>query len=74
MAVRLTVDKAIDSRNITRYRVSQDTGINYQLIDNYYKNRLVRYDSFILNTLCEYLKCDISDLIEYKKDVKPPQK
>ncbi len=74
MAVRLTVDKAIDSRNITRYRVSQDTGINYQLIDNYYKNRLVRYDSFILNTLCEYLKCDISDLIEYKKDAEQPQK
>ncbi len=70
MAVRLTVDKAIKSRNITRYRVAEDTGIKYQLIDNYYKNKLVRYDSYILNKLCEYLDCDICDLIEYVKDEK----
>ncbi|MBQ8389084.1 MAG: helix-turn-helix transcriptional regulator [Clostridia bacterium] len=65
--MKLTIDKYIDSREITRYELSKRTGIRFQIIDNYYKNKVVRYDSDILNRICIALECDISDLIEYKK-------
>ena len=65
--IKLTIDKYIDSREITRYELSKRTGIRFQIIDNYYKNKVVRYDSDILNRICNALECDISDLIEYKK-------
>lgn len=68
MAVKLTVNKIIDSRNLSRYEVAKRSGISYQILDNYYKNKVVRYDSYILNKLCNCLNCDISDLIEYSKD------
>ena len=66
--VKLVLDKYIDERGISRYEVSKRTGIKFQTIDGYYKNRIVRYDAYILNCICKALDCDISDLIEYTKD------
>ena len=43
-------------------------GISYQIVDNYYKNKVVRYDSDVLNRMCEALSCDISDLLRYTKE------
>lgn len=65
--IRLTIDKCIGEKGITRYELSKRTGIRFQIIDNYYKNKVVRYDSDVLNRICIALDCDISDLIEYEK-------
>lgn len=65
--IKLTVDNYIDDRKITRYELSKRTGIAFQIIDNYYKNKVVRYDSYVLDRICEALNCDVSDIIEYKK-------
>ena len=67
--VKLTVDKYLDKRGITRYELAKRTGIRFQIIDNYYKNRVVRYDSDVLNRICNALDCRISDLITYEKDL-----
>lgn len=66
--IRLTLDKYLDSHAITRYELSKRTNIRFQIIDNYYKNKVVRYDSYVLNKICEALDCDISELVEYKKE------
>lgn len=66
--IRLNIDKYIDQRKITRYELAKRTGISFQVIDKYYKNKVVRYDSYILDKICEALDCDISDLIEYSKE------
>ncbi len=65
--IRLTLDKYLDAHSITRYELSQRTKIRFQIIDNYYKNKVVRYDSYVLNRICEALECDICELIEYRK-------
>ena len=65
--IRLKIDKYIDKKGITRYELAKRTGIRFQIIDNYYKNKVVRYDSDVLNRICVALECDISDLIEYVK-------
>ncbi len=65
--IRLTIDKYLDAHGITRYELSKRTGIRFQIIDNYYKNKVVRYDSEVLNKICAALDCDISNLIEYCK-------
>jgi putative transcriptional regulator len=66
--VRLTLDKQLEKSGITRYELSKRTDIVYHTIDSYYKNQVVRYDSYILDKICEALDCDISDIIEYVKD------
>ncbi len=68
MSVRLILDKTLKDKGITRYYVHKQTGINYQIVDNYYKNRVSRYDAYVLDKICKCINCDISDLIEYKED------
>ena len=62
--VRLRLDKTLKEMNISRYELSKITGIQYQVIDNYYKNKVVRYDSCVLSRICSALHCDISDILE----------
>lgn len=64
VTVRLSLDKTLKNLNITRYELAKLTGIRYQIIDNYYKNKVVRYDSYVLSRICNSLKCNISDIIE----------
>ena len=64
LIVRLTLDRVLEKYNMSRYELAKQTGIQYQIIDNYYKNKVVRYDSFVLARICEALNCDISELFE----------
>lgn len=66
--VRLKIDKYLDKRGMTRYELAKRTEVKFQTIDRYYKNRVVRYDSYILDRICAALGCTLSDIIEYVKD------
>ena len=68
--VRLTIDRYLDKIGITRYELAKRTEVKFQTIDRYYKNRVVRYDSYILNRICSALECNLCDIIEYVKDDK----
>lgn len=65
--IQLTLDKALEKYGLTRYELGKRTGIQYQIIDNYYKNKVKRYDSYVLERICDAIGCQISDIIEYKK-------
>ena len=65
--IKITLDNALKNAGITRYELAKRTGIQYQIIDNYYKNKIKRYDSYILDRICGALDCKIEDIIEYKK-------
>lgn len=66
--IRLTIDKYLDKCGITRYELAKRTDVKFQTIDRYYKNRVVRYDSYILDRICAALDCSLGDIIEYVKD------
>ena len=65
--IKITLDQALLKRDISRYELAKITGIRYHIIDNYYKNKVVRYDSYILNKICTALDCNIEEIISYKK-------
>ncbi len=65
--IRISLDKILAQKSVSRYELAKRTGIQYQIIDNYYKNRVKRYDSFVLERICEALDCQINDVIEYEK-------
>lgn len=66
--VRLIIDKYLDECGITRYELAKRTNVKFQTIDRYYKNRVVRYDSYILDRICAALECNLCDIIEYVED------
>ncbi len=63
--VELTLDKCLAMQGITRYELAKRTGIRFQIIDNYYKNKVVRYDGYVLDRICEALGCKIEDILTY---------
>lgn len=65
--IKLTLDTTLQKLNISRYELAKRTGIQYQIIDNYYKNRVKRYDSDVLDRICTALGFGIEDIIEYSK-------
>ena len=65
--VYLTLDKLLENRNMSRYELAKRTGIGYPIIDNYYKNKVVRYDSYVLERNCAALDCPISELVFYQE-------
>ncbi len=66
--IRLILDETLKKLNISRYELAKRSGVQYQIVDKYYKNKVQRYDSYLLDKFCNALDCDISDIIDYKKE------
>lgn len=66
--IRLRLDDLLRERKMTRYRLSQLAGVQYQTMDRYYKNQVTRYDRDFLLRVCKALDCGVEDVIEIKKD------
>lgn len=66
--IRLRLDKTLENQKISRYELAKRTGIRYPIIDNYYKNKVIRYDSYVLDKICHALDCGINDIIEFIKE------
>ena len=61
--VKLRLEVLLTERKMSRYRLAKLMGTDFQTIDKYYKNTLIRYDSFLLASMCESLNCKIEDLL-----------
>lgn len=66
--IKIILDTLLDKRKISRYELAKKSGIQYHIIDKYYKNKVVRYDSYVLDRICIALNCDIGDIITYEKE------
>ncbi len=66
--IRICLDKTLQRLSVSRYELAKRTGIQYQIIDNYYKNKVKRYDSFVIERICIALDCNVSDIIEFEKE------
>ena len=64
--IKLKLADFLDSRGITRNRLSTLTGVKYEVIDRYYKDKVERVDLDFLAKVCYVLGCQISDLLEYQ--------
>ena len=62
--IMLVLAKILEKEGISRYELAKRTGIQYQIIDNYYKNKIMRYDKDTLLKICLALDCEIGDIIK----------
>jgi putative transcriptional regulator len=60
----LTLKEKLDSCGVTRYQLSKMTDTQYQIIDKYYKNKVIKYDGEILERICNALNCPVSDILQ----------
>ena len=63
--VKLNIKKVMDEKRITIGKMSRLSRIKYDVVSNYYNNRIHIYNADILAKLCYVLDVDISELIIY---------
>ena len=66
--IRCHLSKLLGERKLKISDVSRDTGINRGTLTRMYYETAERIDVAVLDSLCAYLECSTSDLIEYQKD------
>lgn len=62
--IRIALDEIMKEKKLTRYALSKQTGIQYQTIDKYYKNKVTKYDSQLLYKMCSALNCKVGDIVK----------
>lgn len=66
--IRCHLARLLGERKLKIADVSRDTGVNRGTLTRMYYETAERHDVAVLNVLCHYLGCSISELLEYVAD------
>lgn len=62
------LEKLLEDKKISKNKIMRDTNTDYKVLKRIWSGEIERIDLAVLARLCNYLDCDIIDIIEYKKD------
>ena len=65
--LEITLKEVLDKKNISRNKLCTMIAVNYDLVNRYYNNRVIRIDIDIIARMCFALECDVSDILKYHK-------
>lgn len=65
--IKCNLSRILGEKKLKISDVSRDTGINRGTLTRLYQETAERIDLEVMDQLCDYLKCDVSDLFERKK-------
>lgn len=55
-------------QNIPLMDVQRKTGIAWSTLNSWANNQVTRYDAPVIQALCEYLECQVGDLLVLEKE------
>lgn len=58
-----TLEELLDNKNISKYRLSKDTGIDINNITKICNNQSTQVKFDTLDIMCDYLECNLTDII-----------
>jgi DNA-binding Xre family transcriptional regulator len=59
--------RRLDRHRISVLQASKETGISYYTLTAFVNNKLREYPVDVLTGLCDYLECNIGDLLSYEE-------
>lgn len=59
------LDDILKNKKISINKLMRDTNTDFKVIKRLMTGDLVRIDICVISRLCDYLSCEINDLIEY---------
>ena len=66
--LEITLKDLLIEKGVSRNRLCTMIAVNYDLVNRYYNNRVIRVDIDIIARMCFALKCDVNDILKYKND------
>lgn len=61
------LDNLLDQKNISKNKIMRDTETDFKVIQRLAKGNLTKIDIYVIARICDYLNCDVDDIIEYKR-------
>lgn len=68
--VYFTLDEYRKSKGISKNQICINANVQRTQLQNYCMNKVARIDLFVLARICNYLECEIGDIMKYE----PPEK
>jgi len=65
--VEITLKDVLEKKDISRNKLFTMIATNYDLVNRYYNNKVIRIDLDIIARMCFALGCDVNDLLKFKK-------
>ena len=59
------LDDLLKDNNISINQLMRDTNTDFKVLKRIIAGELTRFDIFVVARLCDYFKCEITDIIEY---------
>lgn len=66
--IRIKLSELLGKNKMTRKALAELVNVRANTIGDLYNEKVRRVDLELINKICNVLKCDITDLIEYKRD------
>ena len=61
----ITLEQYRKEHDISKYKIIKNCGVSATQLNSYCSNKVTRVDLPVLARICDYLDCEISDLLEY---------
>lgn len=62
------LEKVLEDKNISINKVMHDTNTDFKVIKRLSTGNLERIDITVIARLCDYLDCEMEDIVEYVKE------
>ncbi len=62
------LENILKEKNISINKLERETNTDFKIIKKYMNGDIMRPDIFVLARFCDYLKCSITDIIEYVRE------
>ena len=59
------LENLLKTKNISINKLMRDTNTDFKVIKRIMTGELLRFDIIVIARFCDYLKCSITDIIEY---------
>ena len=57
-----------EQKNIPLKEVERQTGITWTTLQSWANNKVSRFDEPVIIALCDYLECEVGELLIYRKE------
>ena len=64
----LTLEEVLQAKGVSKYRLIRACNLQQTQLNAYCRNKVKRVDLDVLTRICDYLECDLSDIIKYQRD------
>ena len=60
------LDDLLKEKDVSINKLMRETNTDFKVLKRIMTGELVRFDIFVIARLCDYFKCEITDIIEYR--------